>query len=54
MKKYSANIIKRDKEGEYVDDFNEWRYATSVEDALRRFKEDYPSPWYEIIVTGSV
>lgn len=52
MKRYTFNICVR-KNGEYYDDFNEWRDAYCDEGAMQKIREDYPNTTkYEIMITS--
>lgn len=52
MKRYTACITVY-KNGEYYDDFNEWRDAYCKEGAIEKFREDYPNPKkYTITITS--
>ena len=52
MKRYTACITVY-KNGEYYDDFNEWRDAYCKEGAIEKFREDYPNPRkYDIMITS--
>ena len=52
LKRYTFNICVR-KNGEYYDDFNEWRDGYSEQEAIDRLREDYPDTRkYEITVTN--
>ena len=52
MKRYTACITVY-KNGEYYDDFNEWRDAYCKEGAIQKFRDDYPNvSKYDIMITS--
>lgn len=49
---YYCNICRRSKDGEYVDDWNEWHNAYSEEEALEYWRDEYPNKdKYDLTIT---
>lgn len=52
MKRYYFNIRVMDDNWNYIDDFNEWKDASSEGEAINRITNDYPKPRYDVTLTN--